>query len=88
MACGLAVVATRTEGAREIIEDGADGLLVPVGDVERLASATLALLRDETRRKELGARAREKAQSHYSLERMVSAVEQIYREALSAGSIS
>jgi len=88
MACGLAVVATRTEGAREIIEDGADGLLVPVGDVERLASVALGLLRDEARRKELGARAREKARSRFSHERMVSAVEQIYREALSAGSIS
>lgn len=88
MACALGIVATRTEGACEIVEDGADGLLVPVGDVEQLASATLALLRDEARRKELGARAQEKARSRFSHERMVSAVEQVYREVLSAGSIS
>jgi len=69
MACGLAVVATRTEGAQEIIEDGVDGLLVPVHDVEQLASMTLALVKDEARRRELGARARESVQARFSLER-------------------
>jgi glycosyltransferase involved in cell wall biosynthesis len=83
MACGLGVIATCTEGAREIIEDGTDGLLVPVGDIERLAAATLALLKDERHRQEFGERAREKAQSRFSLERMVSAVEEIYSQALS-----
>ncbi|MCA1635747.1 MAG: glycosyltransferase [Acidobacteria bacterium] len=37
MASGLAVVATATDGAREIIEDGLTGSLVPVADPNSLA---------------------------------------------------
>ena len=85
MASGLPVVATRTEGAREIIEDGVNGLLVAVGDNEQMASLTLALVKDEARRRELGARAKERAQSRFGLERMASAVEQVYSEAVSEG---
>ncbi|HEX7958052.1 MAG TPA: glycosyltransferase family 4 protein, partial [Pyrinomonadaceae bacterium] len=38
-ACGVPVVATSTEGAREIVEDGATGLLVPVDDARAMAAA-------------------------------------------------
>jgi glycosyltransferase involved in cell wall biosynthesis len=82
MASGAAVVATATEGAREIIEDGVTGLLVPLGDVEALASAIVRLLEDAPERKRLGARAREVARTRFSLERMVAQTEQIYHEAL------
>jgi glycosyltransferase involved in cell wall biosynthesis len=82
MASGLSVIATRTEGAQEIIEDGVNGLLVAVGDSEQMATATLALVKDEARRRELGARARKSVQSRFSLERMASAVEQVYSEVL------
>jgi len=82
MASGLSVIATRTEGAQEIIEDGVNGLLVAVGDSEQMATATLALVKDEARRRELGARAQKSVQSRFSLERMASAVEQVYSEAL------
>lgn len=83
MACGLPVIATGTAGAREIIEDGADGILVPVGDARELASAILALLKDEARRRELGAQAAEQSRSRFSLEQMVDAVEDVYRAAVS-----
>ena len=84
MASGVAVVATATEGAREIIEDGVTGVLVPVGDVEALASVIVSLLEDAPERRRIGARAREAARERFSLDRMVDATERIYREALSA----
>ena len=83
MACGAAVVATETEGAKEILENGATGLLTPIGGIEALAAAVMALLEDETMHHQIGARARQAAQERFSLERMVSATEMIYRESLS-----
>ncbi len=74
MAAGTAVVATRTEGAQEIIQDGETGLLVPIGDVERIASAVGQLLQDT----EIGKRAQEAANARFSLKRMVDEVEKVY----------
>lgn len=84
MASGVAVVATATEGAREIIEDGLTGKLVPIGDVDALVSAVIELLEDEQERQRIGARARETARERFSLDRMVDATERIYREVLNA----
>src|SRR5262245_45879392 len=60
MAAGTVVVATETEGAKEVIEDRQTGILVPIGDVPRIAEAVTAVLGDYARR-EMGARAREAA---------------------------
>ena len=82
MACGVPVVTTATEGAREIVEDGADGLLVPVGDVNALASAVVSLLKDKARRRALGERASASARTRFDLARMVEATERVYEEAV------
>jgi glycosyltransferase involved in cell wall biosynthesis len=82
MASGLAVVATATEGAREIIEEGMTGLVVPVGDAESLAAAVSSLLSDEARRLALGERASATAAERFSLERMIADTERVYAEAL------
>jgi glycosyltransferase involved in cell wall biosynthesis len=82
MASGLPVVATATEGAREIVEEGRTGLMVPVNDVDSLAAAASELLGDEPRRRALGERARETAAVRFSLERMVADTERVYGEAL------
>ena len=84
MAAGLAVVATRTGGACEIVEDGVTGKLVPVGDVEAMAEAIKALLTDERERRRMGEAGESRARSLFSLDRMVSETEALYREALGA----
>ena len=84
MACGLPVLATATEGAREIVEEGATGRLVGVGDVEALAESIVALLRNPSERERLGANARLAARQRFSLARMVEATEQLYEETLDA----
>jgi len=54
MACGLPVVATATTGSKEIIKDGVNGFLVPIGDNQTLARKILFLLNNPERAKEMG----------------------------------
>ncbi len=44
MASGLPVVATAVGGNTELVEEGFNGSLVPVGDCQALAQALVALL--------------------------------------------
>lgn len=55
MASGVAVVASRTGGLAEIVEDGVTGRLVEPGDAGALAGALDDLLADPGRRRRMGA---------------------------------
>jgi glycosyltransferase involved in cell wall biosynthesis len=58
MACGTPVVATDCDhGPREVIRDGVDGYLVPVGDAPALAERAIRLLRDDATRASFSAAA-------------------------------
>ena len=46
LACGRPVISTRTNGGLELIEDGVNGLLVPVDDAAAMADALGQLMRD------------------------------------------
>jgi glycosyltransferase involved in cell wall biosynthesis len=55
MRCGVPVVSTACPvGPAEIISDGADGLLVPPGDVDAITAALLRLMNDDPLRHALG----------------------------------
>ena len=82
MAAGLPVVAAASEGAVEIIDDGVRGRLAPVGDPEALANAINDLLDNPVERSRLGRNVQLAARERYSLSRMVSDTEQVYREVL------
>lgn len=86
MASGTAVVATATDGAREIITDGITGKLAPIDDADGLAAAIISLLVNETERRRIIERARQVAHLRFSLERMTDETEEIYREVLQARS--
>ncbi|MFI2367136.1 glycosyltransferase family 4 protein [Streptomyces sp. NPDC018833] len=58
MRCGVPMVSTDCDyGPREIIEDGVDGMLVPVGDAHAVARALLRLIDDEDLRRRMAAAA-------------------------------
>jgi glycosyltransferase involved in cell wall biosynthesis len=82
MICGAPVVATATDGSREIVEDDRTGRLVPVGNVEALAAALVELLEDERERERLGTNALHSVTERFSLKRMVEETERIYRSVL------
>jgi glycosyltransferase involved in cell wall biosynthesis len=80
--CGVAAVATATDGARELIDDGVTGKLVPIGVVDSLAHTILHLLQNEDERALIGKRARAESRARFSLERMIVATEKVYCETL------
>jgi glycosyltransferase involved in cell wall biosynthesis len=82
MNCGVAVVATKTEGACEIIENEKTGLLVEVDDVEAISDAVESLLKDELKRKAFGNAARRVVRERFSLEKMIDETEKVYQEAI------
>ncbi|MBI5765898.1 glycosyltransferase family 4 protein, partial [Candidatus Falkowbacteria bacterium] len=53
-ACGQPVVSTATTGAKEIIEDGVNGFLAPIGDYQALAEKIIYLLNNPDQAKEMG----------------------------------
>jgi len=63
MAYGLAVVATEAGGIPEVVDPGADGLLVPTEDPAALAAALVNLATDPELRRRLAAGALAKAHS-------------------------
>ncbi|QJD84084.1 glycosyltransferase family 4 protein [Cohnella herbarum] len=69
MAAELPVVATRAGGMKEVVVDGSTGFLVPSeapGIVGELASRISNLLVNETMRKEMGRRGRERVLNHFT----------------------
>ncbi len=70
-ACGRAIVTTDTPGCREIVQDGNNGLLVPVRDVAALAAAIKRLIDDPALRLEMGRRGRELVENEFSIEKVV-----------------
>ena len=77
---GLPVAGYDVGALSEIL--GSAETLAPVGDSQRLAAIILDLLENRRRREKLGARNRTRAQTLFSMESMVAAYRQLYRELL------
>ncbi|MBB3047825.1 glycosyltransferase involved in cell wall biosynthesis [Litorivivens lipolytica] len=69
MAAGTPVVATRVGGTPELIQHGANGLLIPVKSPDLLAQALDTLITDSALRQALGAKGRCTAEREYSIEK-------------------
>jgi glycosyltransferase involved in cell wall biosynthesis len=82
MAAGTPVIATMSEGAREIIDDKHTGRLVPIGDVRTLAKVICELLSDPAQRGRLSVNAQLVVRERFSLERMVVETEKVYEQIL------
>lgn len=81
MARGNCVVATPVGGIPELLE-GSAGLLVPPGDVDRLAETLLKVTSDDEFVNKMGARALSRFANRYSAEAVYPRVESIWRAAL------
>lgn len=70
MASGLPSVVTAVGDLADLVKDGRNGALVPVGDVGRLAAEVGSLLDDENRYRAASAAAREDVSDYSSVERL------------------
>ncbi|MGH9939834.1 MAG: glycosyltransferase family 4 protein, partial [Blastocatellia bacterium] len=68
MAMGKAVVASKTGPGPEMVEDDISGLLCDPHDPDSIAAKVIGLLKDSQFRRQLGARARLRAVSKFSVE--------------------
>ncbi len=84
MACGCAVVASDIGGLPELVRDGKDGFLCPLGDTESMASRVLELLGDESRLEHCQAAARERAAADFAPASIVPRYLEVYAAALGA----
>jgi glycosyltransferase involved in cell wall biosynthesis len=82
MDAGLPVVASRTGGLSEAVEDGVTGHLVPEGDPRALAAAIADLLADPRRARAWGEEGRRRVERHYRAAAMTARVEAEYEAAL------
>ena len=80
MACGTAVVGSRTGGIPEVVADGETGLLVPPGDPEALAGALNALLRDPARAAAMGEAGRKRAVAEFGWAAIAAQTADLYAE--------
>lgn len=62
-AMGIPVISTTGTGSRDAVNDGYNGILVPVKDVGALEAAMTELLVDEAKRKKMGANGKEWARN-------------------------
>ncbi len=83
MALGKPVVASRVDGIKALIVNGESGLLVEPGNPGALAAQLQRVFSDPNLARVLGACAARRMAEHYSLDRMVTACDTLYRELLS-----
>lgn len=82
MACSVPTIATRVGGVPELIDDGVNGLLFPMGDVEAMANAAIDLLRDEPRLAIMSTTARKTASDRFCSSRIIPLYEEYYERVL------
>ena len=78
MACSVPTIATRVGGVPELIVDGENGFLFPVGDVDGMAAGAVRLLQDPLLLARTSANARRTAKDHFCASRIIPLYESYY----------
>jgi mannosyltransferase len=76
------VVATDAGAAREIMDDGVQGVLVPPGDVTALARAITRILTRPDLAATMGQEGRARVRERFTVQEYVDGVQAVYREVL------
>lgn len=82
MAAGVPVVATRVGGVAYLVDDGATGSLIDVGDVAALSASLTSLLQDPAQGSSFGQAGRAKAERSFRIESVATRVADVYRRIL------
>ena len=82
MAYRVPVIANRVGGLPEVVREGIDGFLVPLGDIEAMTARSLDLLKDPARRQAFGDAARTRALDTFAEGPIVDLYEDLYERVL------
>jgi glycosyltransferase involved in cell wall biosynthesis len=80
MASGLPVIAAEGTGADECVKNGKEGLIVPARSVEALADAILWCYKNPEETRAMGAAARARIESQFTLDHYNQRVISLYRQ--------
>jgi glycosyltransferase involved in cell wall biosynthesis len=79
-ACGRAIIAADVPGCREVVQNGYNGLLVPVKDSTALAAALQRLIQNPEERFQMGKNGRQLAVDEFSTRRVVAETLSVYNK--------
>lgn len=82
LSCEVPVVASRAGGLPEVVVEGENGYLRPVGDVEAMAAAAIELLADPVKLRAFGAAGRRWALARFEQGAIVAQYREVYTKAL------
>lgn len=82
MACRCCVIASRVGGNPELVDDGENGLLFEMDNIEQLAGQIQTLLQDPARRQRMAAAASAKMAAHFTYAQAAATMQQIYESVL------
>jgi glycosyltransferase involved in cell wall biosynthesis len=77
---GVPAISLDNDGAPEVVIPGETGILVPFGDIKRLADAIVTLAADADMRRALGDRGRIRCTRMFDCREMVAQLDRLYRE--------
>jgi len=84
MACGVPPVATLTGGVPDLITNGVDGFMEPVGDVDAHAERLIELLSSDKLYNRIAKAARDTAESRFSTDLIIPRYERYYQQVCAA----
>ena len=88
MACGTPVIATETDGLRDVIEDDRNGLLVKYNDTNSLSEKIVYLMKNEHERLRLSKNGLDKVRNVFNWDIISRDIIRVYEFILRNGSLS
>jgi glycosyltransferase involved in cell wall biosynthesis len=85
MAYGLPVVVTNVGGIPEVVRDGQEGRIIQPGDVDGLCCALRGLMESVALRQKMGAAARQRIETHFTIDNYMRQLQRMYSSLLGLG---
>jgi len=80
LSCGVPVVGSIVGGLPELITDGLNGYLCPIGDTEQMAQRSIEILANESLNKKLSTSARQLVLEKYKIDEIIDRYLDYYKE--------